>query len=369
MKNIFKILIAALVLSVGCAHGPIKTKPVELVTPKVTNAAESMAMLLEKAGSYVNSEASPFLIGNDVVLAKGKSFLLLDIRSKEDYVKGHVNGAINIDRKDILDMIKKDGVSQYDKVIIIDNTGLEAAYVSSVLRAAGVGNAYAMREGMASWSSEFASAWTGNLSNKYANSIETESHGQAPKGKLPQLKVKATTATGILEERAKAVVSDNALVTAEEVMNNPKDYYIINYWPKAKYEEGHLPGAVAYTPKKSMGLNQELKTIPADKKIAVYCFTGQTASAVVGYLRVLGYDAYSIAFGTNGFMYERGKTYEYHPYIAEEKVRNFPLVKGEKPTEAVVTAAASTEAPVAAAPAAAPAPAKKKKAEGGGGCG
>ena len=35
-----------------------------------------------------------------------------------------------------------------------------------------------------------------------------------------------------------------------------------------------------------------------------YCYTGQTSAVVTAYLRVLGYDAYSLTFGMNGIWNE-----------------------------------------------------------------
>jgi hypothetical protein len=34
----------------------------------------------------------------------------------------------------------------------------------------------------------------------------------------------------------------------------------------------------------------------------VYCFTGQHSANVVAYLKMLGYDAYSVKFGSNAFI-------------------------------------------------------------------
>ncbi len=47
-----------------------------------------------------------------------------------------------------------------------------------------------------------------------------------------------------------------------------------------------------------------LNTLPTNKKIAVYCYTGQTSAHVAAYLRVLGYDAKSILFGVNGMAHD-----------------------------------------------------------------
>jgi len=45
--------------------------------------------------------------------------------------------------------------------------------------------------------------------------------------------------------------------------------------------------------------------VPTDEKIAVYCFTGQTSAHMTALLRLLGYEAYSVTFGVNGFSYDQ----------------------------------------------------------------
>jgi rhodanese-related sulfurtransferase len=57
------------------------------------------------------------------------------------------------------------------------------------------------------------------------------------------------------------------------------------------------------TPKQSLKKEAQLKYLPTDKKIVVYCYSGQTSSQLVAYLQVLGYEAYSLSFGVNGFAY------------------------------------------------------------------
>ena len=59
-------------------------------------------------------------------------------------------------------------------------------------------------------------------------------------------------------------------------------------------DPGHIPGAIQYTPKESLMLEEDLKTLPIDKQIVVYEYAGMTSAFVVAYLRVLGYDAKSI---------------------------------------------------------------------------
>ena len=42
-----------------------------------------------------------------------------------------------------------------------------------------------------------------------------------------------------------------------------------------------------------------MTNLDPSKKIVTYCYTGQTSAVITAYLRVLGYEAYSLKFGLN----------------------------------------------------------------------
>jgi rhodanese-related sulfurtransferase len=43
--------------------------------------------------------------------------------------------------------------------------------------------------------------------------------------------------------------------------------------------------------------------VPTDMPVVVYCWTSQTSSQVAAYLNMLGYDAYSLKFGSNNLFH------------------------------------------------------------------
>jgi len=98
------------------------------------------------------------------------------------------------------------------------------------------------------------------------------------------------------------------------IHGNGDDYLIVNYFNQAPYDAGHTPGSVRFQPKQDFRLDQRLLQLPTDKKIVVYCYTGQTSSQVVAYLNALGYDAYSLLFGVNAICHGNGEVCEvtYH---------------------------------------------------------
>jgi rhodanese-related sulfurtransferase len=98
----------------------------------------------------------------------------------------------------------------------------------------------------------------------------------------------------------------------------------VNYWSAADYSWGHIPGAIQYTPKADLKLDTFLKTLPTDKTIAVYCYTGQTSAHVAAFLKILGYDAKTILFGVNGMAYDTMPGTKFNP---DTDVHDYDLVQ------------------------------------------
>ncbi len=336
MKN-YKNIIGILFILIGigfssCTDSNINSTKATIIIPPIKNQSEALINFFSQNGDYINAAESPYLIGVEDIKDNMANYLLLDTRYHEDYIKGHIEGAINVDRESIINFLKPLNIYQYKRIIIIDNTGQGAAYVTSILRAMGYGNAYAMKNGMAAWNKEFAYHWIDGVGNKYPNYIDNVMVKKAKKGKYPNFTTKGKTLSEILEIRAQKEIKYNFSITIDNLISNYKDYFIINYWPKSNYMIAHLKGAHWFQPKKSIKASTDLSTIPAKGKVLVYCYTGQNSSAIVGYLRLLGYDAYSLRFGSNSFMYNEAVANHWHPFIAAEKVHNYPLVKGENPS-------------------------------------
>jgi rhodanese-related sulfurtransferase len=358
------LLLSSALIFQSCGQARKTTEKVDVIVNPIKNQAQAMVNVFEKHGNYVNAKAAPYMLAADDVFYNKDSYLIIDIRTKADYEKGHIDGAYNVSRDAIIDFLAKKDVSQFKKVIIADNDGFESVYAAAVLRGLGYGNVFPLKYGMGSWNSVFATGWKNSASSKYQSALVTKVSPKNKKGNLPKVNTKATTVPAVIAARAKEVIDDDFIVSIDDVMNNLDQYYIINYWPKDKYNAGHLPGAVMYKPK-NLTTNGYLLTIPTDKKVVVYCYTGLSASMPAGYLRLLGYDAYVIKWGANSFMFNDLKAKGWHAYDVAERGGSYPLLKGEKRTEkkAVKVVAGGNSAP-------APKPVikRKKKEAGGGGC-
>ncbi|MCK5853406.1 rhodanese-like domain-containing protein, partial [bacterium] len=100
-------------------------------------------------------------------------------------------------------------------------------------------------------------------------------------------------------------------VAAADVLASPADYFINNYWAEADVTHyGHIAGA--YRIKENLTLAADgFKHLDPSKTIVTYCWTGQTSSIVTAYLTVLGFDAKSLKFGTNGMIHSQLESHKW----------------------------------------------------------
>lgn len=301
------ILIPALTLWTSCGEttedtGSDKKKEVAVEV----NHTQLLLDKIVENGDFINTKLVPTMIPADKVHANlENNFLVLDLRNAKDFAEGHIKGAVNVKLGDLLDYFKANDTKAFEKVVMVCYSGQTASYAASALQLLGNKNVYAMKWGMCSWNDKFAGKWLNGISDKYADKLEIASNDKAAPGELPKFDCMKTNGGEILNARVEKILKQGLhkfLVTADVAFANPADYYIINYWPEKSYIVGHIPSAIRYQPKTSLKTTADLLTIPKDKKILIYCYTGQHSAFVTAYLRILGYDAYSLKFGANSFM-------------------------------------------------------------------
>jgi rhodanese-related sulfurtransferase len=215
---------------------------------------------------------------------------IIDIRKPEDYVIGHVPGAVNISGSalfsdETLTTLPTDG-----QFVVYCYTGQTAGQVVGALNTLGY-DAYSLKFGMPSWAiAEGASRWNDDMSMAYPT--DTEAVEMTGDNALP---TPLGSAYEYFSEGFKLIGAD-ALYENLNDGDDSNDPYILDIRSGDDYASGHVPGAV------NVGggalFNAEtLAALPADGQVVVYCYTGQTAGQVVGVLNMLGYDAYSLKFG------------------------------------------------------------------------
>lgn len=261
---------------------------------------------------YVNTDLPSIMGATELktLNTTGEAYII-DIRAADAFETGHIPNAVNVALADILTHIESINTDDYTKIAVVCYSGQTAAYATCLLRLMGYDNVFSLKWGMSSWDDDFAAPWknataTGNL---YATQFTSTSTAKAGEGNYPEIFTGFENGQDILRARVNTLLSEGynpAKISNQAVFDNLDDYYIVNYWPATDYSDpGHIPGAVQYTPKQDLKVDVALKTLPTDKPVVVYCYTGQTSSFIAAYLRLLGYDAKSLLFGANGMIYDK----------------------------------------------------------------
>ena len=309
LRKLFYLLLVLPMLFVytGCSKDENPAEP----TPAI-NEAQVLVEYLEANGNYLNT-ANPAIISADDVralqLSNPTKLYIIDVRSAADFTaKGYIQGAVNVTLGNLVTHIKGINATSYDRIVIACYSGQTSGYATALLRLRGYSNVYSLKFGMSSWNSQIATNWTSNIGNNFTNFVTTNYPKNAA-GSLPTLSTGKTTGKDILEARITALLASSnpygdISTTWTTVTGNLSNYYIVNYWPANHYSLGHLTGAIQYTPKVDLALATNLKTLPTNKTIVVYCYTGQTSSQTAAILKVMGYDAKSLSFGVNTMAYD-----------------------------------------------------------------
>lgn len=332
--RLFTFMLAGLLLAGfnGCKESSTEPKP-ELI-----NEAEVLVNYLEANGDYINSTACPSIVGASDVrtmqLSNPTRQYIIDLRAAADFTAGHIEGARNVTVAGLLDHIKTLNMANYDRIVLVCYTGQTSAFGTALMRLMGYNKAFSMKFGMSAWAAPFAeNYWKKNIGNAQAAAfVTTPSPAKNPAGALPTLNTGKTTGPEILEARVRELLTTGygaTTISHATLFTNLSNYYIINYWPLSQYlDPGHIPGAIQYTPREDLKSTTNLKTLPTNKTIVLYCYTGQTSSFVAAaYLRLLGYDAKSLLYGANALIYDqmvaKGLT-----VWKDSEIMNYPVVTG-----------------------------------------
>jgi rhodanese-related sulfurtransferase len=336
------LLIILLVITgiIGCSGKKEEKKQISATEVKqpviIGNETSLLLKDLVENGDYVNSQVFPSLIKASIVKESlDKNILVIDLRSAGLFSGGHIKGAVNKKFEELPSYFET-GIKpfEYDKIVLVCEDGQVSSYTTSLLRLMGYGNVYSMRWGMSAWNNKYANdAWLKGVSGKYETRLESKINERPPATAMPELKTGLTTADEIVSARFRELFEEGTatvLVTADEVFSDPQKYYIINLERKDKYEDGHIPGAVRYKPEATLGFTDEMASIPAGKTVVVYCGTGHNSGFATAYLRLFGYDARTLKYGNNSFMYDKmikqRAALSWLPFTTAD-INNFDVVK------------------------------------------
>lgn len=310
--RILSIIIACLVslsLLAGCGGNaaPAKSEPAKSEAaksePSKTEPAKSEPAKSEPAKAnvvadaanayFANMQADTYKISETDLIKKVKaneSMFIMDIRQPDVYAKGHVKGAVNIPWgtaiSDNLDKLPKD-----KPIMIYCYTGQTAGQTVALLNIAGF-NAKSVHLG---WDLGLAKA-------EGINDVTETKVNELPKSAPVEIKPEIKAA---IEKYYKGLADVDKTIykfykisedEAKKLLDaKDKGVMFLSIRRADDFAKGHIEGAVNIPFEK--GMEKKFNTLPKDKKIIVYCYTGQTAGQTVAVLKLLGYDAVSLNAG------------------------------------------------------------------------
>ncbi|MDY0235644.1 MAG: rhodanese-like domain-containing protein [Gudongella sp.] len=292
------VLVMMLTLLTACTPAAPAEPEAPVEEPAVEEpAVEEPALvpeevLKEAAVEFLNNiPESNYIMLSDEALALNEenpdAILWVDLRSPEDYALGHITGAVNIPYAKVGENLE---VLPMNKQIIFQcYSGQTSAQVTSVATMLGF-NAMSFRGGM---NFGWAPLELGE------DTLEMEAN-ELPEAKMPELDEKGQ----ILWDAAKAYFSDsdNYIIAPADLLaiveENPEAVTVLSIRTDEDYALGHIPTAM-HINFKEVGAN--IDTVPMNRPVYVYCYTGQTAGITIGAMRMMGYNAISLNRGSTGW--------------------------------------------------------------------
>ncbi len=242
---------------------------------------------------FANLPEDNSMIKSDVFLDKvkaGEDLFILDIRQPNVYNEAHVKGAINVPWNPTSIPEALDKLPADETIYVYCYTAQTANQTVALLNFAGF-EAKSVRFG-----------WNLGISQVegYEDAVETKVNDfpeVTPADINPEVKeaivdyyAGLADVDGTMFKNYK--ISEDNLKT---VLDAESDIAILSIRQYDAYAEGHIDDAMNIP--WGAGMQEYFGQLPTDKKLVVYCYTGQTAGQTVAGLRMLGYDAVSLNGG------------------------------------------------------------------------
>ncbi len=231
---------------------------------------------------------------------------VISVRSQEDYDKGHIPGAVHMDPKTMFTAESLATLPTDKQIVVYCYTGQTSSQVVSALNMLGY-DAYSMLFGFCAWNSDpnaGGKCFSDSMGSDYPTTTD-------PTAVAMIAYPPATPLADTTQAAADAYFNNGTKnIKASDLFDNlndgdsSNDPWIISVRSAEDYEKGHIPGAV-WEDYKTMFGQDGLISIPPEKLIVVYCYTGQTASQVTSALNMLGYDASNLLFGMQGWTMDK----------------------------------------------------------------
>ena len=345
-KKIILLAVAIFFLFQGC----LKDNVSPTINISISNAALELNYF-EENGDYINSDQMPSIVKTDEVYNNINTYLIVDVRSHDAYVAGHIAGAFNIQHDSLLQFLTGKNIQTYPKVVLVDENGQASSYYTCLLRLYGFNNIYNLLFGMAEWNKNFSAIWENNINKAFAaySAFYNKTYPFPEMTPLPDVTLNNSfkNLSDKIKDRIASLIKEGFnyntnFVYVSDLLASPTSYYIACYGKDSLYYHykedskgsGHYINTVLYHPSYDIKSTFHLQTFPNDRKILIYSYSGHLSAYLAAYLRALGYDAKTLMYGASAmfYFYLSYVPTRFYPYIFfTGDVRNYPYTTGEQP--------------------------------------
>lgn len=287
-------LLVLVVFAAGCgsapAPAPAATPPPAATAPAIDKVAETKAAAwdgFKKMVADVGSKTFPLdpAKAKEILTGNEAKYLVIDMRSAEDYAKGHMKGAVNIPLGTFAANINK---LPMDKTLMLYcYSGQTSAMVTAPLKVYGY-KVVSISRGFPSV--EKAGFAVDTVAVPFTG---TENKPADAKAAAAQEGLK-----DIVDALAKQFAAKTLIVPGKDVKAlvdaGAANYYIVDLRAAEDYAKGFVKGAVSVP---LATLPEAMKFFPKDKTIVLYCYSGQTAGMALVPLKAEGVKLVSISTG------------------------------------------------------------------------
>ena len=291
-------LLVLVIFAAGCGSSPAPApKPAPAAAPAapaVDKVAETKAAAWDAYKKMVaENTAKTFPLdpakAKEVLTGNESKYLIIDLRSAEDYGKGHVKGAVNIPLAQLPQNLDK---MPMDKTLMLYcYSGQTSSMTMVPLKFLGYKVVSISRGFPAVEKAGFAVDTTAVAFTLVAAKAPADAKVAAAQEGLKET----------LDSLAKQFAAKTLIVPGKDVKAlvdaGADKYYIVDLRSAEDFAKGHVKGAVSVPLAK---LPDAMKSFPKDKTVVLYCYSGQTAAMATVPLKAEGFKLVSISTGFPG---------------------------------------------------------------------
>lgn len=305
LKKALAVLMMIAVAAFVFAGGEEEAAPAEAQGADVDAAVEAY---------FANMPDHIYKIGQaDFVemVAAGEDMTVLDIRRADDYDAGHIQGAVSLPwgTSALVDELAK--IPQEGNVFIYCYSGQTAGQAVALLNLVGI----PARSVNLGWNFGISKVdGVDAVTETTANSLPSATYELDPNLQAAYEAYYADMATKSGTTFASNIVSEENAKAIFDAAD--PDVQFVSIRQQEAYDEAHIDGATLIP--WGAGMETMFDSLPADKKLIVYCYSGQTAGQTVAIMKLMGYDAVSLKGGMGTPMNKpMGWTTEGFPVVLE----------------------------------------------------